>query len=341
MNVHGPFLIFFLIISEYYNSCFASEFDEDETLRSFSYEPIDAEIVNYFNEESLVSDNWETALETPKKRRRCENFEKRACRKRVYDKSIEARSGRKFKLMKELSTLFEAQRGDQETFVLRNYDIINWPSEVEMRKTIWSILDINMIRERMNDFIFLPRDQHIKNMIESRVTDISADLIIRRKETFESLKEVFLKQHPSEPCLNLNDYEIKNWPERVPIMKELWTTPACDRILNSMNCFVFVLMKKKMTRGQDGLIILDSIQNIQLDDTLSRNASHDMLLERFISETNQNKAKCIDWSLLDRSAIHEKYDQVPLNCFTTLWIKVYKNHEIIDNIHFKYKSKNI
>ena len=64
----------------------------------------------------------------------------------------------------------------------------------------------------------------------------------------------------------------------------------------------------------------------------------EMISERFKLETGQPSEAKIDWRLLDRSQI-QKYNNVPLNSATVNNKLVYKNPEIIDNIHFYPSSR--
>ena len=63
-----------------------------------------------------------------------------------------------------------------------------------------------------------------------------------------------------------------------------------------------------------------------------------MLFERFKLETGQPSAAKIDWQMLDRRPIPKKYENVRLNSATVSNKLIYKNPEIIDNIHFHLYS---
>jgi len=164
------------------------------------------------------------------------------------------------------------------------------------------------------------------------------DLVAKRIETADALRAVFQIHRPCETCPNLSNYEILNWPNKVSKMMKRWSSFDCESIRVSLNKLAFIPKKLEKTIRSNGLRCLELIPELVLNEKLNRPEILDMLLKRFRRESGRIEATFIQWSLLDRSAVPEKYNQVPLNCNTLGWKKIFQNPEIIDNIHFRRHS---
>ena len=257
--------------------------------------------------------------------------------KRRRGKHDDARSNikdeRKYKIIRELDAILKCQRGENEKFSFRRYTILNWPENINPHKRFWTLSEIKVIKSRMGNYRFelKGKDKTISQSPNSPETlRYPNDLLVElQNETFEELQAACKLQNPSGDCSDLYVFDIENWLDGVPKLKVYWDESVCVRIRADMNKFIFV----PDNNGGKGKM-LGSITRHILDRNLSSDEVYLMLLERFKVEAQKPNAKSINWTRLDRSAIHKKFDHIPLNYETLRWVRVFQNHEIIDNIHF-------
>lgn len=107
-----------------------------------------------------------------------------------------------------------------------------------------------------------------------------------------------------------------------------------------MDTFVFVKRAKKLpTESKAEIVNLNGLDNI-LDESMSKHRTHGILFERYRQESGDLDAQKINWRLLDRRNVPSKYDKVDINSRMIQFKTIYKNPEIVDNIHF-IKAKKI
>lgn len=326
-------LLGFLFIFRFKKFISASELIDIDNLDCLNSENIDLYNNEYLNDDSvgLETENWrldllETTDECSKKRPCLDDEPGRNKQRKLSKLSYSARVQRSKRLFNDLAQHFQAQRRIHESFVFSNYEILNWPDHINPRKTIWNMTEITEIREKMKDFVYEPFRFNPKGSI-----------LIKREECFETIRKVFLAQNPNEFQFDLKHCKISKWPRNVPKNKDLWDIFACNKIVSVANNLVFT----PFTRNIKGKVrpkeyfILNSIPIVKFNTLKNQNEARDILFERYKLETGLTK-KGINWSLIDRSQIHEKYDKVPFNHISIRWKKFYGNPEIMDNIHFKH-----
>jgi len=293
--------------------CTASEINRGDALNSYNLEDIDVDIVNFFNEDDVDDENLGThdTENQVRKRRRTRSFEQNSVANRAQVVS---------NVLDELAALFESQRGHRDPHYLTNYKIINWPEGIDVKRLFWTGEEIEEIRGRMKELIFVPHDDHEKE---------------KRMETADALRTVFQIHRPGETCPNLHNYEILNWPNKVSKSMERWSMFDCEKIQASLNKLAFLPLNLENKTRLNELRFLELIPGKVLNEKLNRSEVHYMLLERFRRESGRAEAVFIQWSLLNRSAVPAKYSKVALNCNTIGWKNIYQNSEIIDNIHFR------
>ena len=313
---------------------------------------------------------------------------------------------RKSQIFSELEKILKFQLGAEAVLKLSNYQILNWPENVEKNKKHWNNVEFSKIKSKMKEFIFVPLKQEFIDLLAVSSRNYSEELqnltfeevkrkcksqlpledceelykygitnwpegivriknywdvaecetISREQDKFtftplssisgreyylnmkiklnEDLKAVFLSQHPDKR-FNLKAFDIKNWPEDVPIVKSFsWNMPEMSKINRKLADLVFIERDSSPTyaepTGLDGLGYFDSI----LMKSWSRKQVYALLLERFRLETENPTAKAIDWSKLNRRDIPIQYGPYKINCASMKNEKFYKNREIVENIHF-------
>ena len=329
------FVFFFLVIIRFYLHCSCSEVTNNEGSVNCSIDDIDSEIVKFFD--TVNRETNENEIISGKRKRSGETGENYASEVEEEEEiCISNSNNRTGDILKELEARFESQRSNRESFNLKNYHILNWPEGISILKRYWSEVDSNAIMNAIDTFVFVPRDEHLQNMIEFRFPE-NDELIEIRKQTISALIATFKSQRPHESSLNLFKFQILNWPKRIAKMKESWNEKDCRKIQLVMDTLVFLPILKNYMGGKkpDGLIALESIPNLHLNASWTRKHAHNILLERYSREIGQSDAVKINWNYIDRSAIDPKYDKVPLNGHTLRWIKVHRNEELIDSIHFR------
>ena len=212
--------------------------------------------------------------------------------------------------------------GHRDPYFLKNYIIINWPQGIDLHKLFFTTVELETIRENMNNFVFVARGNNDK------------EVAVKRKETTEALKVVFGRQRLGDTNINLHNYNILNWPINVSKMSERWSMFDCEEIQASLHKIVFLPMKIPNIPLHSNLKKLNLMRNIVLNKNWKLEDVYFMLLERFKAETGISNCQSIDWRFLDYTTIPERYVNIPLNSRTLVWNKVFQNAELIDNIHF-------
>ena len=171
----------------------------------------------------------------------------------------------------------------------------------------------------------------IINTIEpiGNVNDLSINSIlsaIRKK-----IREAFASQHPNSK-FNLRAYDIENWPPSVKAYGSNYWHKSDILLINERIPYLRFVPKEPIFKARNSI-----------SDTFKKDyhkmVTKEKIFERFKLETCQPSAKKIDWRLLDRRQIPKKYEKVKL-CSTALKNSlIYKNPEIVDNIHF-YPAMN-
>ena len=161
-----------------------------------------------------------------------------------------------------------------------------------------------------------------------------------RKTVKIELKNIFKAQHPYK-TFRLRDYEIRNWPEGVSITPGRWRRNDLEKIREQMHEFVFVSRPERLSVSSEfGLDKLDNLDEI-LDDSMTRKDTYKILLTRYREETGESNVLKINWNRLDRREVPDKYKNIQINSTTMNLVAVYKNPEIVSNLHFLRKLKII
>lgn len=164
---------------------------------------------------------------------------------------------------------------------------------------------------------------------------------IRRK-----LREIFASQYPNI-TYNLRAYEIENLPSGIHSHDtEKWTKNDLRQV-NEMIPFIRFIPRKTVIKAvypvkavRNSLREMECLTSVTLREDYLKEDIMGMLFERFKLETGRPSATKIDWGLLDRRQVPKKYKNVPLKSATVNNSLIFKNPEIIDNIHFSRISNN-
>ena len=144
------------------------------------------------------------------------------------------------------------------------------------------------------------------------------------------LINIFKFQH-ADDISNMKHYEILNWPEGVSPFKKYWQIKDISRIRENTSKFVFV--KRIDPESELGAYRLKS-SNLELDESMTYEETHNILVIRYREESGEKDAFRINWKLLDRRAIPARYKDLKISSRTLILRVIYKNPEIINNIHF-------
>ena len=149
------------------------------------------------------------------------------------------------------------------------------------------------------------------------------------------LREIFTSQFPTKRY-SLRAFYIENLPEGVDLLRKRWSKSDMEKINANLPLLKFRKRSQHLTWNQEfGLDQMKCLTEAELDMNLTfENGVKPLIIERFKAESGLIDSDWIDWRLLDRSAIPEKYNEVPLNSGTFKCSLVFHNREIIENIHF-------
>ena len=160
------------------------------------------------------------------------------------------------------------------------------------------------------------------------------------------LREIFASQYPRFDY-SLRAYEIENWPPGIHSYDtEKWSKSDLIQINEMIPYIRFVPRKTFIEADYNIKKLRYSLRDMECLTSATLNYDYlkpkmmKMIFERFRLETGRPFATRIDWDLLDRSQIPEKYNYVPLKSETVSNQLIYKNPEIINNIHFYRTSNN-
>lgn len=159
------------------------------------------------------------------------------------------------------------------------------------------------------------------------------DIKEQRKMLKNQLTEIFKVQFPNE-VLKMRNYIIHNWPEGVSIVPTQWSRWDIKRIQENINDFVFLKRLEPFSMSSEfGMDILGNMDVI-LNQSWTKKEVNEILMNRYRTETGKSNALLINWDLVDRRAIPAKYDGIEFNSISLKLRALYKNPEIVDNIHF-------
>lgn len=136
---------------------------------------------------------------------------------------------------------------------------------------------------------------------------------------------------------NMKHYEILNWPEGVSPFQKFWQMKDIKRIRENIYKLVFV---KRINPESELAAYQLETSNIELDESMTYEETHDILVMRYREESGEKDAFRINWKLLDRRDIPAKYKDLKIYSRTLVLRVIYKNPEIINNIHF-FKAAEI
>lgn len=147
--------------------------------------------------------------------------------------------------------------------------------------------------------------------ISVRPYNYKEDLLDIRNEIVKRLNQ----QHPNYPnSICLRKFEIQNWPEGVEQSFMYWTKKEIQMIRERLDNLVFIY------RG-------DNSSNLRENPAID-------LLKRFRQESGYPLATRINWDMLNRDKLPEKYRNMNINSKTVLLNVNRRNPEIMENIHF-------
>lgn len=163
----------------------------------------------------------------------------------------------------------------------------------------------------------------------------------RNRSMMNEFKKRFSKEFPGKK-FSFRHYNVINWPQEVPKTKIPWSLTDLEIIRCSLNNFRFIRREKPLALEIKSRSIENSVGKFPQVNSMTFHSSMKVILNRFGKESGWPQASIINWHLLDRSQIPSKYDQVIINGNTMKLSKVFKNPEIVDNIHFhKYTKKQL
>ena len=213
-----------------------------------------------------------------------------------------------------------------------------------LRVLFFAIFTFNCLKaaDISNDGIESTKQQENAKMnnVEPVVNAECLDFKVLRSAVRAKLHEIFESQYPSGK-LKLRAYDIENWPSEIDkINPKNWLKADLVRMNERIPFYKFVL-REKIPEAQYSdkelrktLKGMNCLKSATLRDDYNLSTTRSLIFDRFKEESGKVDAKKIDWRYLDRRQVPEKYDNVPLNGASTSQMLVYKNPEIIDNIHF-------
>lgn len=134
---------------------------------------------------------------------------------------------------------------------------------------------------------------------------------------------------------SLGFYYIYNWPEDVNLYKDPWTINELDEINRRIPLMKFFFKRRTYSLDKElGFNTMKCLIHAELDSLMTYESAMKIVFDKFKVQSGLLIYNSIDWSLLDRRDIPEKYKEVPLNSETLQSALIFCNREIIDNIHF-------
>lgn len=169
--------------------------------------------------------------------------------------------------------------------------------------------------------------------IDPKDTNNPNTLIFKNKSLRYELDRIFKKSFPGNK-LSLRRYEVLNWPESVPLLKNKWSHEELELIRSHSKRFRFSKRDNKNSSAYKPRITKNPEIDYPRDPSMNILSTYNTILNRFRIESGWLCADNIDWKILDRSQVPSKYDPVVINANTIKLKNFYSNPEIIDNIHF-------
>lgn len=123
-------------------------------------------------------------------------------------------------------------------------------------------------------------------------------------------------QFPRENFL-LRKFYVENWPESVELSKQHWTKSDINKINERIPILKYRLREKAFSLEMRlGLDKMKCLVEAELDPDLTYDSAFNIIHERFRAECACLGLFKVDWKLLDKQSIPDKYDEVELNSLT-------------------------
>lgn len=245
-------------------------------------------------------------------------------------------------IKRDLNEKILEQHPLHSTASMRKFEIQNWPKEVDPFAQYWTKEEIEMIRPRLNDLIFIRRSE-----TKNKETFVNVPCTINLAQVFDDLLMRFKSESGFHNAKKIN-WEIMD-PSQLP---DKYKNIEPKRIA----------MKSAIAAGSPGLvenihfyryaafylsILEDSLQN--LGDSSKRFSANDYmnscrmeLFEKFKRESRHASATHIEWLQIDSSRLPAKYRGMKLSNFIVFEYGLYKDPEFFENVHFnEYSAKRL
>ena len=125
------------------------------------------------------------------------------------------------------------------------------------------------------------------------------------------LREIFKLQFPTERY-SLRAFYIENIPKGTDLLRKHWSKGDMEKINANLPSLKFRKRSQHLTLNQE--FVLDPMKCLteaELDMNLTfENGVKPLIMERFRAESGLIDSDWLDWRILDRSAIPEKYNEV-------------------------------
>ena len=171
---------------------------------------------------------------------------------------------------------------------------------------------------------------------EENGKNFAVNLCCKKRNNFikSELKRLFLNQQPGHSW-NLKWFDVLNWPESINIFEKFWSNDQLDIIQENLDKFKFVKREsKKSALDQYGLATeAHSNPNIMKSEW-THSFVLERILQRYREESGDLDALNVRWKHLDRSSIPSMYRDVIINTVSMSTPILFKNADIVDNIHF-------
>lgn len=217
-----------------------------------------------------------------------------------------------------------------DDFVPHGFGIIDYPFEWDVA----SSLDFQNTTDPSDN---TTNSSDTNPLFDQLVYEDSLSKTERTSRMRNRLRDIIKFQFPDAAVhrISLNDYRIENWPESVGFNKKYWSKSDIKNINENIPLLKFHSKEMPLHVSQE--FCLDQIKCLveaKNDTSLTYMAFKKIVAERFKSECGFINDVCLNWKLLNRRSIPEKYKDVPLNSKTIQSPLIYRNREILDNIHF-------
>lgn len=270
------------------------------------------------NDEKLNSYSFSLKENQLKKQKRGHDFCTRRTNSCNYKQHI-------FDIKNDIKRKIKEQLPNVSSYSLRNFEIQNWPKEVDPLANYWTRNEIEMIKYKFNDLIFIYRPKP-GLILEKRIQEVKDGSIFAELLKRFKVESGFSNANFIEWGM-VDRSQLPEEHQNIKLNIKIVDMAVSYGFLENLHFYkyaAFYLPRLEWANQQSkGAAAIDYYVHCR-----------EVLLEKFRRESRHENANNILWLRIDISKLPEKYRQIKLSNVIVFDKGLFKDPEFFENVHF-------